>query len=236
MLIIAAIMVVLGIVIVAWLVPAGLYDKSFYLNIGATLIGLGVSIVVVSFLLPTLLDMISLRRLRALQEKLLSQFEEELVSWAINFCILMKCPENLLRRLHPAMCGLPDKPLIERLPRDIETELEKWFVGLRLAETQQHYAGFDPKQWQVVIMNIEGLKWRLEYFKQQFLTISVSLHEIPGLSFKLIELLDRLSIIPPVDQPFKQNIAPFMCHAISFIGEGLLNLLNNTRNILGKTR
>lgn len=236
MLIIAAIMVVLGIVIVAWLVPAGLYDKSFYLNIGATLIGLGVSIVVVSFLLPTLLDMISLRRLRALQEKLLSQFEEVLVSWAINFCILMKCPETLLRCLHPAMFGLPDKPLIERLPRDIETELEKWFVGLRLAETQQHYAGFDPKQWQVVIMNIEGLKWRLEYFKQQFLTISVSLHEIRGLSFKLIELLDRLSIIPPVDQPFKQNIAPFMCHEISFIGEGLLNLLSNTRNILGKTR
>ena len=234
-LIIAAIMVGLGIV-VAWLVPAGLYDRSFYLNIGATLIGLRISIVVVSFLLPTLLDMISLRRLRALQEKLLVQFEEVLVSWAINFCILMKCPENLLRRLHPAMFGLPDKPLIERLPRDIETELEKWFVGLRLAETQQHYAGFEPKQWQVVIMNIEGLKWRLEYFKQQFLPISVSLHEMPGLSFKLIELLDRLSIIPPVDQPFKQNMTPVMCHEISFIGEGLLNLLNNTRNILGKTR
>lgn len=232
---IATIMVGLGI-LSAWIVPGGLHDRSFYLNIGATLFGLGISILVVSFLLPTLLDMISSRRLRSLQQKLLSQFEEVLVSWIINFCILMKCPENLLRRLHPAMFGPPDKPLIERLPRDIETELRNWFVGLRSAGAQQHYTDFEPKQWQVVIMNISGLKWRLGYFKEQLLPISVSLQEIPGLSFKVVELLDRLSVIPPVDQPLKQDIRPVMCHDASFIGEGLLDLLNDTRNILGKTR
>jgi hypothetical protein len=234
-LIMAAIMIGLGI-LVTWLTPGGLSDRSFYLNIGATLIGLGVSIIVISFLLPTLLDMLSLRRIRAVEERLLDRFEEALISWAINFSMLMKCPDNLLRQLHPAMFGLPDKPFTERLPRDFEPELVKWFNGLRLAEAQQSYVGFKPQEWQTVIMNIWGLKWRMEYFRQQFLPISTSLPEISELSFKLIELLDNLSIIPTTDQPFKQNMTPVLCHEISIIGERLLQLLNDTREILAKTR
>jgi len=233
---IAAIIIGLGIFI-TWLVPGGLHDTSFYLNIGASLVVLGVSIVIVSFLLPTLLDIITLRRTRVVQERLVDRLEQALIQWIIVLCQLMRCPDNLLKTLHPSLFGLPDKPIPERLPEEIEPELMKWFIDLRSVEVQKNYADLTPQQWQTLIMNISwGLRSRMDYFRQQLLPISVSLPELSELSFKLIELLDDLNIIPPADQPFKQNIMPVMCHDVSIIGERLLRLLKDTREILGKTR
>ena len=233
---IAAIIIGLGIFITR-LVPEGLHDKSFYLNIGASLIVLGVSIVIVSFLLPTLLDMITLRRIRVVQERLVDRLEQALIQWIIVLCQLMRCPDNLLKVLHPSLFGLPDKPILERLPKEIEPELMNWFKNLQSAEVQKNYANFTPQQWQELIMNISwGLRGRMDYLRQQLLPISVSLPELSELAFKLIELLDELRIVPPADQPFKQNIMPVMCHDVSIIGERLLQLLKDTREILYKTR
>lgn len=95
-----------------------------------------------------------------LGERLLGEFEGVLVSWIYNFSVLMRCPQTLF---------------VKGLPGNIEAELSYWFASLQSTEAQQQYADFDPKQWQVVIGNISGLKWRLEYFKERFLHISVLL-------------------------------------------------------------
>jgi len=171
----------------------------------------------------------------ALGKKVLTQFEEVLVSMVINFCILVKAPRNLMVRLHPAMFGLPDKPLVERLPRDIEQDARNWFVSL-WSEQEKWCVDLEPKDWQIVIMNISGLNWRLGYFREQLLPISVLLDGVPALSFKLVELLDRLTVTPSVSQPLAQDIRPFMLHEVSAIGQGLLDLLADTRRLLEELR
>ena len=233
--IVTAVVIVLGIVLIC-IAPGELQDKynSLCLDIGTTLIGLGISIVIASFLLPTIIDMISMRRIRVVQERLLSQLEERLISWTICFCQLMKCPENLLRILHPAMYGLPDKPMSERLPRKLEPELKKWFISLRSAETEKYYANFKPQEWQIVTGNIGGCKETMEYFQQQLLPISTSLSQTSELSFKLIKFLNEPILFSPY-LPFVANKSSLICSQISIIGESLLDMLNDTRELMGKT-
>ncbi|MFC1951907.1 hypothetical protein ACFLYI_02550 [Chloroflexota bacterium] len=215
-----------------------LYDsmEAFYVNITAGMVVTGIGIVIVSFLLPTMLNRISLRRARALQEDLLIQLEGFLIQWLINFCSLAEGPEKILRQLHPAKYKLPETPIKERLTREMEPELRQWFAELVLPETVNRYRSFKPEQWQTILLNFQGYQGRIGYFKEQFGSLSASLPDITEIKFKLIIILDELNFPISLNQPFKQDLGPVMLHLISIQGEKMFSMLDCTRNILKNIR
>lgn len=229
----------LGMIVIGYLITRLFFRDlmdTFYINVTAGIVVTGIGIVVVSFLLPTIINRISFRRTREVQEKLLIQLEGFLIQWLINFCSLADGPEEFLRQLHPAKYGLPDTPIKGRLTKEMEPGLREWFSKLTIPETAKRYDNFTPQQWQTIILNIQGYQWRIEYFKEQFGSLSATLPDIIEIASKLIQILDDLSFPIPINQPFKQNVAPIVLHQISVQGGSMFSLLDCTRDILKRIR
>ena len=218
-------MVIVGFIIMVPISGVAEPWKSFYINLSAGLVVTGIGIIVVSLFVPAIINSISFRKVREVQENLLKEFEKVLLSWICNFSILLKCPEEFYKP--------PTKD--EKETKEIKPELKEWFV--QLGRPGAPSINLKPEQWQVVIANIEGLKWRMTYFKEQLTPLLGSLPEISRILFELNALLDELKIGIPLNQPYVQpNIGSFIQHVVSTRTEHLFKLINYTWEVTGKDK